>query len=815
MGYQSTKKGIPRLKWATGPECTGCPWRMKCFGFVPPDGAALILKNENIERWEYNLDHDIWLIGEAAGREEVVEGRPFRGAAGWNLDQVLEEAAIGIQKMDCYVTNVVKCRPVHLTSSGEPYISEYTGDHKNLTPPIEQQRECYRRYLRKELDNFKGKLIVTLGDIPLQVVTERKGIGSWRGTPLRSIPHGHLVFPTYHPMAFGYKPGLKVSTVRDLSRIPHVMTGKTEEQPAAQMILHGNVADLSRFTDCDMPTVDIETDGTLDPRAGNMTMIGISDDKEVGVCFPYNDTTREDLHQYIESRPALLGQNLYGFDAYWFIMKGMKIPDKIYDTMLMHHVANSEARHDLYSVQSEFAEYAEPNWKFKKNYRDNKALVNVKDVIQTRRAYWGLKKYLYYQGQWDLYDQLVMPLSWVCLQLRLRGTRVNKDLMYKYHIVMKRKIAKLEQMLRGAVGPFFNWKSPKQLAELLYDKLGLPEQRKEGKRTTERAALEKLEQAHPESKILKLIMSMRRLGKLNSTYFQMLLDDDDRVYPQLQPHGTATGRLSCKDPTIHNIPDGPARMIFIPDEGNVFIYFDYSQIEYMCWLWYGAEWQLLKKGFEGFDFHTMVAQIFFDLTYKEVTQERRHAAKFIDFGLIYGRGPHSIAKANGISVAQVERYISAWSEGIPGAWSIRDQWKRDVRSDGYLETVFHRRRFLHAKDVTKIYNAKPQGTAADITARALINVWSELQDPIRLTPLTVHDSLTVQCPPDHVRRALDQVTEIMMRPVPEMPARAAGFPDGTRFRVEAKVGNNWASYDEETNPQGLIPAAEWLEKYDK
>jgi DNA polymerase-1 len=211
----------------------------------------------------------------------------------------------------------------------------------------------------------------------------------------------------------------------------------------------------------------------------------------------------------------------------------------------------------------------------------------------------------------------------------------------------------------------------------------------------------------------------------------------------------------------------------------------------------------------------MVAALFFNMKYEEVAKHdpRRHKAKFIDFGLIYGRGASSIAKANAIPVSEVESLIKRFAERLPGAWAVRNSWVRECRDNGYCETAFRRRRYMRPKDATKVYNFKPAGTAADITARTLNSIFYNLDgNDVQLTPLTVHDSFTVQCRPEKARATLRALEEIATTPIPEMPASCAGMPNGARFRVEFKIGRNWHTYDEKTNPDGLKGADQWLKE---
>ncbi len=816
MPYQRTK-GIPALKFTTGPYCEGCSFRLSSRGFVPPvGGIARLMKKiqagegselvDTIVGLDYTGMKRILVVGEAGGREEIESGYPFSGGAGYELDKVLVRSRCELVRAMFTITNVVKCRPVQRDKHG-PYISPYTKDHKNRTPEPEMQRECYSRYLKHELAAFHGDIIIALGDIPLHNLTDKKGITKWRGTLQKDRVHGHPLMATFHPAFLMRKHSAFNVTCRDFARIPLYMKGDVTDKKKENYILHPEVNEIEPYFGRILST-DIETDGHLDPYAGNIGVIGFAPDTENALVYPYTGAYAQKCKHIIEGMPAILGQNMYGFDAYWFLVKGMKPPEVMYDTLTMHHLANSEGAHDLWSIHSEFAKRPVPSWKFKHNYKENLELVCARDVCNTREAYDGLETYLRKEGQWDVYVNDIIPLQHVLLMLRHRGVKINQLKMFAYHVAMDKSITKKERMLSGAIGASFNWRSPKQLAELLYDRMGLDEKtiRGTGKRTTNRDALEELWEENSESKILRVIMELRKLAKLDGTYFQLATDDSDRAHPQLLAHGTATGRLSCKDPTIHNIPDGPARSVFIPDEDDFrFVYGDYSQIEYLVQAWYSKEWDVLKRGLEGYDFHRMVASMFFNIPYDDIDHATRHKAKFIDFGLLYGRGPASIAKANNIDAGTVQNLIDKFFRAMPGTKMMRDRSIQHVRSHGHDETLFHRRRWLRPNDLPKIFNFKPQSTAAHVTNRSLVRVYKNEQTlkaaQYQLTPLTVHDSITVQCHKDQVDRVARWLRAQMTEPVPEMTM--PGRPQGISFPVEIKTGSNWGTFHETRNPKGL------------
>lgn len=789
--------GPPVPLHETGPNCDKCPYRARSQGFVDGHGSP---------------NAKVWFVGENPARQELIDGLNFRGGAGNIQRRLLWKADIGLSQGDAYITNVVKCRP--LTYIGDKPFIQKNGDYKNATASRGQQAECYNRYLKKELEGdppypgFAGRLIVACGEIPLNILTQQKKIGSHRGVLIRSIPHGYRVLPTYHPMALGYNAGLFNVTLRDYERIAEYVTSEDIAPPSVEYTFDASPNDIVELRKYKSLSVDIETNERLDPDMGDITDVSFSSHPYKSTIVNYTPFVKKHIQLLMEGLDEVTGQNFYAFDAYWFIKKGIPVPKKIWDTITAHHVANSDAPHDLFSIQSEFADIPELNWKerVRGRYKLGKDIVCGRDTDTTLRARIGLTKFLRKTGQLSLYENLVMPLQSLDLKLRLQGVKVDTLLMTKYHLGAKKRVRKLETLLTGVVGPLFNWRSPKQLAELLYDRLGLPVKyhHKTQKRTTEASALEELFEQNPQSKIFGLIMQMRKLAKLDSTYLQLRVDSEDLIHPQLMPQGTGTGRQACKDPTIHNIPKGLARQIYIPSfPGWKFVYADYSQIEFIVQAWYGQEWGMIKHAAEGYDFHRMVAALFFSKRYEDITPEERHRAKFIDFGLIYGRGAESIAAAEQLAVSLVKGYIEEFMSSMPGTARHRRMVVEKARTDGYNETVFHRRRYFRPNEVTKIYNFDPQGTAADITNESFILIDQALPEPARMTALTVHDSLTVECPEEMVPTVIAIMKEIMTRPITCMPAARAGMTDGMRFRVNFAVGDNWAEYNEKTNPAGL------------
>ena len=419
------------------------------------------------------------------------------------------------------------------------------------------------------------------------------------------------------------------------------------------------------------------------------------------------------------------------------------------------------AAYDLNPSQSEY-----PVSKLATNYLGTS--VEDGDAAACAEALWQLRPVLQNalaeNGMTALYREIELPLCEVLLRMENRGIRIDKAQLEQFGQMLSERIAACENSIFSYSGETFNINSPKQLGEVLFEKLGLPPMKKTRKGySTNAEVLEKLKEKHP---IIPAIMDYRMLTKLKSTYADGLLKeirDDRRVHTTFQNLVTATGRLSSTEPNLQNIPvrtdlGAEIRKMFVPEPGCVLVDADYSQIELRV-LAHIADDKAMQKAFcDRVDIHTATASQVFGVPVEEVTPLQRRHAKAVNFGIVYGISEFSLAEDIGVSRYEARAYIDSYLENYPGVRSYMKRVVADAREIGYTQTLYGRRRYVPelkssnfnirsgAERIT--LNTPIQGTAADIIKLAMIRVENALRDhfPEAKLLLQVHDELIVECP---------------------------------------------------------------------
>ena len=400
---------------------------------------------------------------------------------------------------------------------------------------------------------------------------------------------------------------------------------------------------------------------------------------------------------------------------------------------------------------------------------------------------------------WDLYATAELPLCRVLAEMELAGCRVDKGALVSFGEMLSEKAAALEQDIYNMAGEEFNINSPKQLGEILFGKLGLPH----GKKTktgwsTNADVLEKLRYEAP---IVGAVLEYRQYAKLKSTYADGLLkamDPDGRVRTSFQMTVTATGRLSSTEPNLQNIPTrtdlgSEIRRMFIPAEGCVLVDADYSQIELRLLAHMAGDEAMIAAFRSGGDFHAETAAKVFHVAPDQVTHEMRRQAKAVNFGIVYGISAFSLSQDIGVSVAEAKAYMEAYFATFPGVRTYMDAIVERAREQGYVETLFHRRRDLPELKSSNFnlrsfgervaLNMPIQGTAADIMKLAMVAVRKRLRQqlPEARLVLQVHDELIVECPEDQAAAAAKLLEEEM-----EQVAHLS-----VPLTAEAHWGRNW------------------------
>jgi len=424
-------------------------------------------------------------------------------------------------------------------------------------------------------------------------------------------------------------------------------------------------------------------------------------------------------------------------------------------------------------------------------------------IVSKAKAIFELKdkliKTLKEQEQLELLNELEIPLAEVLADMEYRGLKVDLDELNRQGDALKSRISEIETSIIELAGRPFNVGSPKQLGEILFEDLNLPN----GKKTktgysTDVEVLTKLKDAHP---IIQEIMDYRQLTKLYSTYIEGIrqnLFDDGKVHTIYMQALTTTGRLSSLDPNLQNIPirteEGrKIRQIFIPQEGHQFLGADYSQIELRVLADMANVSSLIEAFNQKQDIHTKTAQDVFHV--ENVTPDQRRAAKAVNFGIIYGIGAWSLSEDIGVTPKEAQAFIDRYLSIYPEIKTYMEDIVAFAKSHEYVETIMKRRRYIpelkspvysqRAFGERTALNAPIQGSAADILKKAMVDLYYYLKKHHKKSKilLQVHDELILEVP-------LSEIEE-MKELVPQMMRQA--FKLKVDLETSCDVGKNWYS----------------------
>lgn len=415
------------------------------------------------------------------------------------------------------------------------------------------------------------------------------------------------------------------------------------------------------------------------------------------------------------------------------------------------------------------------------------------------KAWDKVKPMLDDEKMYELFDDIEMPLTFVLYSMQEEGIRVNREGLVEYSKVLGEQIEVLQEEIYKEAGEEFNINSPKQLGEILFDKLKMPN----GKKTKSgySTAANVLEKLAPEYPIVDKILKYRQLAKLKSTYADGLVNyikEDGRIHGTFNQTITATGRISSTEPNLQNIPirmelGREIRKVFIPKEDYVFIDADYSQIELRILAHMSGDNKLIDAYNKAQDIHRITASQVFNIPFEEVTDELRRNAKAVNFGIIYGISSFGLSEDLSISKKEAKDYIEKYFETYPDIKGYIDGLVSFAKETGYSLTMYNRRRqipelksanFMQRSFGERVaMNAPIQGTAADIIKLAMISVYRKLKENNMKSKLIlqVHDELLVETHKDEA----EKVKEIVM----DSMKNAAHLK--VALEVDLKTGNNW------------------------
>jgi DNA polymerase-1 len=508
-----------------------------------------------------------------------------------------------------------------------------------------------------------------------------------------------------------------------------------------------------------------------------------------------------------------LGQHLK-FDMHALENHGITLKGQRYDTMLESYIWNSTAtNHDMDSMATHYLgmhtiHFEDVAGKGAKQISFNQVSVeraaeySAEDAditLRLHRTLWSRLERTPTLAR--LYTEIEQPLVPVLQRMERRGVRIDSEMLRVQSGELLKRMGEITEATHREAGTVFNLESPKQLQQILFERLQLPVLRKtpSGTPSTAEDVLEELAENHP---LPRMILDYRGLAKLRSTYTEKLPEQINartgRVHTSYNQAVAATGRLATTDPNLQNIPirspEGRRiRQAFIADPGYRLLAADYSQIELRIMAHLSGDEGLLRAFAEDRDIHQATAAEVFGVPLGEVSSDQRRSAKAINFGLIYGMSAFGLARQLGIARSAAQTYVELYFARYPGVRRYMDATREQARRDGFVETVFGRRLFL--PDIRSrnramqqyaersAINAPMQGTAADIIKRAMITVDQWCQSaavPSRLI-MQVHDELVLEVREDGVEQARTALGALMSG------AAQLAVP----LKVETGSGTNW------------------------
>lgn len=759
------------------------------------------------------VDAFLIVIGEAPGANEEIEGIPFVGQSGQLLDAAIQEGSGHAYSIaDVYRTNVVACRP------------------DNNREPSYLEEQCCRPRLLAELARCSANRVLALGNSAhgaMGVENLARGVVYERDS--------RLVIPLYHPAYILRSPGdaseflaqVKLGVKEDLSINPILWPQIQWMTSVAEL-----KAALSEVEDGASVAFDIETDQIQwydkpGAPANPILMMQLNWCDEFSIII--DDEMLYDVDGVIPTlqeffnRVSLCGHNSK-FDAVFLEAQlGLKAYQD-FDTMLAHYALDETLPHGLKPIATmEFGipDYEEATIKpYLKSKNDHYSKVPPEvlakyggmDVLVTRKLRDVFYERLVEEGLYlNPFVNVLMRAANGLAPIQMRGMLVDQEALSRVHDAFQIKIDELEAQIRGmAEWPDLNVRSTHQMAELLYDRLGLPTQRGrkiKNPRSTSKDVLFKLAGAHP---VIPIISEYRRVAKLQSAYVDNLTDFvgiDGRVHADFKIPGTEVGRLSVADPALQTIPRAGdyygalIRSLFVARPGYRIVVADYSQAELRVFAAISGEPFLIRVYQEGRDLHTEVALAMYGNHY---TKEQRVLCKMFNFSYLYGGNEHSFAHDSGLNIEVARNFVHKYNDLMP----VGLQFKKDqfalLKRQGYVSTVFGRRRHFplitggeggNADEARKASVHQPcAGTASDLCLLSALDAQDKGIDVV----LVVHDSVIAECREDLAEEQAEEIRSIMVANGNKYLPQVAWKADIDR-RKDGTIGTRWVEMPEMEN----------------
>ena len=563
---------------------------------------------------------------------------------------------------------------------------------------------------------------------------------------------------------------------------------------------HSSIDNFKIITDINEVKINEETAIWLDTTIGNY-----HDAELLGISLYNNNLAYYIPFDILKNNYNVLNTefNLFTYDYKKLIVifnrYGIKVPKIVFDTMISAYLLNYETKDDI--------AYLANNMNFNIHIYDKKEVVSdeeaSKRAILKAKFIYTSKKELYNKMKEEdniyLFENIEMPLAKVLAKMEIEGIRVDKNILKEMGEEIKIKLELITKDIYNYAGCEFNINSPKQLGDILFEKLDLPygKKNKRGGYTTDADVLKKL----VDYPIVNCILEYRALTKLYSTYIDGMINcisDDGKIHTIYTQTLTRTGRLSSIEPNLQNIPMRSEygrliRKAFIPESNSVILSSDYSQIELRVFAHLSGVNDLINAFNEGIDIHTKTAMDIFKVPQEGVTKNMRRQAKAVNFGILYGISSYGLAEDLGIPVKEAKEFINKYFDTYPGVRDYMDKEIETAKKNGYVKTIMNRKRVIDELKSTNYMirnmgermalNTPVQGSASDILKKAMIEI-DEIFEKENIKSkmiLQVHDELIFNVYDDEI----DKVKEIVYNTMTNV------FDLKVPLDVDIELGNNW------------------------
>ena len=608
------------------------------------------------------------------------------------------------------------------------------------------------------------------------------------------------------------KPEYKIAE-QDIDSTPHEYTLVDTEAKMAELIETLEKSEIISF--------DTETTGI---DANQAELVGLSFSLKAHSAYYVPVSADQDKaralvlrfrHILEDPSKKIIGQNIK-YDQLMLRWYGINMNVPAFDTMIAHYLLEPDLRHKLDYLSESYLNYhmVPIEALIGKKSADQGSMRDVplekikeyagEDADVTLQLFSILEKDLHKQDLDALFHKIEMPLVRVLRDIEFEGVRIDKKLLNDYSKVLQKNIAQAEHQVYESAGVRFNIASPKQVGEVLFEKLKLPYRWKKTGTNQYSTDEDKLNELADESSIVRQILDFRKLSKLKSTYVDalpnMINPRTGRVHSSFNQARAATGRLSSENPNLQNIPikDEAGREIrkaFLPrDEQHILISADYSQIELRLIAEISNEEVMLEAFLKDQDIHRATAAKVYNVPYDEVTADQRRNAKTVNFSIIYGAGSTNISKQLGLSRQEAKELIDNYFKTYPGLKNYMSEVVDQARKKGYISTLMGRKRILRDIDSKNALarsnservaiNTPIQGTAADLIKLAMINIHQKLLTLNAATRmiLQVHDELVFDVPRNEEKEMMELIAYEMKHAIP-----------GLKVPIEVGIqsGANW------------------------